>query len=1185
MAGEKEELEGEEKNQTPSHPICCISHQFANSASQNPNKIAVIHASGGARFCRIFHRNNSDSTTIDDDDDDFFNPYRFSSTNPALEGDAVFTNSQILASVQSLSYRIRRVLDGRDDPELITGNAVNEELPDNIVSRKGHLSSNFDTTPLIVGIYMAPSVDYIVAVLSVLRCGEAFLPLDPSWPKQRMLSIISSAKVALIVKSKLCFHARDTEHLYTSKWLLDQSGCSVLEMSMKENHGMDDPERLNLVWPCESARMRNFCYLMYTSGSTGKPKGVCGTEIGLLNRYMWMQGISPLHEDEVLLFKTPISFIDHLQEFISAILTCVPIIVPPFDEFKVNPFYIADFLKAYRISRLTIVPSVMRALLPALQRPYNTSLRSTLKVLVLSGEVFPLSLWDVLSKLLPEISILNLYGSTEVSGDCLYFDCKRLPMILETEFLSSVPIGAPISNCDVILAGVPNESSEAEIYVGGMCISKGYFLDPTLTSLDFVKSSHISQHFEDVPFAKNGSGLYYRTGDFARRIHTGDLVFMGRRDRTVKINGQRIALEESENNLREHPEIIDAAVISYECPGKHACLVAYMVLKRHENMQILESNIRSWLIERLPPAMIPNCYMCIDSLPITSSGKVDYAFLTDRIFQSKHLQGDSDITECDPERLQVIKKAFADALMIGEIEGDDDFFGMGGNSIAAAQVAYKLGIDMRLLYTYTTPYKLSCALHSNEHTYEPEFQNTVDLEVKEKSQSGNQFFGSSLGIHSRPNNEPPSSVKRLKANPDTYLQLKSMTLKDGIPWVSSSTLSNACSFSRCNKVLYEGKDEDNDVQQACCSSQYPRNRKGYVNELWKVHLKSCVDASPLIILKDGGAYLFIGSHSHSFVCVDAVSGFLLWKVELDGRIECSAAIIDDFSQVVVGCYKGKIYFLDFVDGNISWAFSTQGEVKSQPVVDILRKLIWCGSYDYNLYALDYKNYCCVYRISCGGSVYGSPSIDIVHSRLYVASTLGRVTALSLQASPFCCIWVYDVGAPVFGSLINSPNGNVICCSVDGYVTMLSLSGSVVWKVVTGGPIFAGASLSYVLPSQVLVCSRNGIIYSFELENGELAWEYDVGDPITSSAYVDENMELISDSSKPSDRLVCVCGSSGGVSILRLNFDGDAPIVREFGKMELPGEIFSSPVMIGGRVFVGCRDDFLYCFQVDHNPIS
>lgn len=136
-------------------------------------------------------------------------------------------------------------------------------------------------TPKVVGIYMEPSVEYIVAVLSVLRCGEAFLPLDPTWPKARISSLISYSKADLVIGTDTSIEGNCCHRLDSSKWLVDEGQSPVLSFSLKET--TNEQSHLVLGWPCENESLRSFCYLMYTSGSTGKPKGVCGTEKGELS--------------------------------------------------------------------------------------------------------------------------------------------------------------------------------------------------------------------------------------------------------------------------------------------------------------------------------------------------------------------------------------------------------------------------------------------------------------------------------------------------------------------------------------------------------------------------------------------------------------------------------------------------------------------------------------------------------------------------------------------------------------------------------------------------------------------------------------------------------------------------------------------------------------------------------------
>ncbi|XP_062101157.1 putative acyl-activating enzyme 19 isoform X4 [Humulus lupulus] len=835
-------------------------------------------------------------------------------------GHRCFIYSHLLASVNSLASRLRS----------------------SIASSSG---------PRIVGIYAPPSAEYVASVLAVLRCGEAFLPLDPSWPKARVLSAMASSNVDLVIASKSPFGFESG-----SNWLAESATCPVLWFSLEEDGGGGDPQ--GLAWPCENGRLRQFCYVMYTSGSTGKPKGVCGTEQGLLNRFLWMQELYPLNGDETLLFKTSISFVDHLQEFFSALLTACTLVIPPFNQLKANLFSIIDFIQAYSINRLNAVPSLIRTILPALESQHNIHALSSLKLLVLSGEVLPISLWEMLSKILPGTAVLNFYGSTE---------------------------------------------------------------------------------------------------------------------------------------------------------------------------------------------------------------------------------------------------AFCDVLMVAEVSDDDDFFMMGGNSIAAAHLSNNLGVDMRLLYYFPSPSKLCTTLLERKRS-ELYLGKDVNWEMNLKQEKRKLFHAvhsktpnpannnsglKLLGTHHGKDEIHAATSKRLKLDSNVNVTSEGLTPLNFYPWNTASTCFS-CSFSRCNNVLYECYNKMNEydnkmdeIHQATCL-KVSRNKNFLMQELWKVYLGSCVDASPLIVFRSPGIYLFIGSHSHEFLCVNVRSGYVQWRIQLEGRIECSATILGHFSQVVVGCYKGKLYFLDFSNGSICWTFQTTGEVKSQPVVDIQRQLVWCGSHDHNLYALDYINYCCLYKVSCGGSIFGSPVIDKVNDTLYIASTSGRITAISIKAMPFNILWLHELEVPVFGSLaMSSLTGNIICCLVDGHVIALDSSGSKIWKYKICGPIFAGATICSTLPSQVLICSRDGSIYSFEQEKGTILWEYNVGNPITASAYVDEHLCLTSDSSLLSDRLVCVCSSSGSVILLRVKMEarGEADDVEEVARHDLEGDVFSSPVMVGGRIFVGCRDDYVHCLDV------
>lgn len=236
------------RGKSEEHGNCCISHKFVDAASRNPHKIAVIHASGWA-------------ATITSESPQ---------PPPVYDGDASFTFAELSSSIDSLTSRLRRILHvpAHTDPYLIRPEKLDPEAASDVYM------------PKVLALYMPPSVEYIITVLSVMRCGQAFLPLDPSWPRERVLSIISSSNVTLVIASGSSFGPFGCHPLHRSHWLVKSIVCPLLFFSMNERLSAGTGPS-NSIWPCKKESQRKFCYMMYTSGSTGKPKGVCGTEQGL----------------------------------------------------------------------------------------------------------------------------------------------------------------------------------------------------------------------------------------------------------------------------------------------------------------------------------------------------------------------------------------------------------------------------------------------------------------------------------------------------------------------------------------------------------------------------------------------------------------------------------------------------------------------------------------------------------------------------------------------------------------------------------------------------------------------------------------------------------------------------------------------------------------------------------------
>lgn len=226
-------------------------------------------------------------------------------------------------------------------------------------------------------------------------------------------------------------------------------------------------------------------------------------------------------------------------------------------------------------------------------------------------------------------------------------------MILETEAINTVPIGVPISHCDVVVVGENDAPNQGELCVAGPCVCSGYYSDSTFVPLDGIKFSQDFVH--GGSFNADCSQIYIRTGDFVRRLESGDLVFVGRKDRSIKVNGQRIALEEIEDALREHPDVVNAAVVSSRSDRELEYLTAFLVLKDNKKNKVFRSTVRSWMVEKVPLAMIPNSFFFVNSIPMSSSGKVDYEILMHSTPLSEHIYEHIDETSAN-DFMQVIKK-------------------------------------------------------------------------------------------------------------------------------------------------------------------------------------------------------------------------------------------------------------------------------------------------------------------------------------------------------------------------------------------------------------------------------------------------------------------------------------------------------------------------------------------------
>jgi natural product biosynthesis luciferase-like monooxygenase protein/amino acid adenylation domain-containing protein len=391
------------------------------------------------------------------------------------------------------------------------------------------------------------SPEMVTALLGVIKAGGVYVPLDPSYSRERLSYILDDSHPAFIITTSQVAGT------------LPQIEVPVLPLGNEPEGYLSLPDG-NIAPASLGLKLESGAYVIYTSGSTGHPKGVLNTMDGLVNRLLWMSD-NVLIDPPVTALKTSIGFVDSITEVLDALTAGGKLVV--FDKQTAHdPVLFARRVREGGVTNLMVVPSLLRSLLDNASSTFH-SMRTVLS----SGERIPQELINRFKSQCPDVRLYNTYGCSEVNGDATACECHADPD------LSRSSIGKPISNARVYvldqkLQPVPTEVL-GEIYIGGIGVSRGYINNDALTSERFVPD----------PFRAEGAGLVYRTGDFGKIRSDGSIEYLGRRDFQVKIRGFRVELGEIESRLQAHPLVETCVVTSREDKSIGTTLTAYIVGK------------------------------------------------------------------------------------------------------------------------------------------------------------------------------------------------------------------------------------------------------------------------------------------------------------------------------------------------------------------------------------------------------------------------------------------------------------------------------------------------------------------------------------------------------------------------------------------------------------------------------
>ena len=494
----------------------------------------------------------------------------------------------------------------------------------------------------LVALTMERSRHLLVAILGVLKAGAGYLPIDPEAPVERVALIIDDSRAKLLVSDAGGFGLPKTE----PAGLAPAGGADVLPWGELDFSATNKP----LPIPAR-ARPDTTAYVIYTSGSTGKPKGVVIEHRNVVNVIASSCDVYGLDADRdaVILLFSSITFDASVEQLGLTLVGGARLVVATKDVLLDHDAFEA-FVASHRVTHLDTVPLFLSGFTP--KQPLG------LARIVVGGDICPV---PVAARWAPGHAFYNEYGPTETTITSL-----RHCVTAEDLVLSRIPVGRPVANTKIYILdwtgnlaplGVPGE-----MHIGGAGVARGYLNNPQLTAERFVPNPYVP------------GDRMYKTGDIARWTRDGNIDFLGRADNQVKIRGFRIELGEIEAALLRHPAVAEAAVIVTAKGEVDKRLCGYAVLRGTATPAAL----RSFLARTLPSYMVPEAVVCMDALPVTTSGKIDRKRLPEPVFEE--VDADDTPRTLAEERLIEI---WADVLKLPrhQIPLERSFFELGGHSL------------------------------------------------------------------------------------------------------------------------------------------------------------------------------------------------------------------------------------------------------------------------------------------------------------------------------------------------------------------------------------------------------------------------------------------------------------------------------------------------------------------------
>ncbi|SFU05520.1 amino acid adenylation domain-containing protein [Pseudovibrio denitrificans] len=550
-----------------------------------------------------------------------------------------------------------------DAPALVCGEAVwsYAKLNAKVNQLARHLQECSVKAGNPVGLLLERSTELVITTLATLKAGGHFIPLEPGLPLKRLEYMVQDSQPNLIVT-----HPATADVMAGLATTCDVNSLSLDKELLEEITQSYDNTNL----PASSRNADELAYIIYTSGTTGVPKGTRLTHRGLVNLVDWSNRTFPTKPGDALLQKTPMGFDAAIWEFFWPLCSGSSLVLAPPSAHS-SPAGLVQLCVSHNIAAVQFVPAMLDLFLDEPLVPQCTHLRD---VFCGGGELNGALMRKFADKL-PWATLHNVYGPTECTVDTTWHS-----ILPEDHNKWAAPVGRPISNAKTYLLdenmSVVPVGLVGELYIGGSGLASGYLNAPQQNASAFVES----------PFAPEET--LYRTGDLAFYDEQGQLIFAGRKDNQIKLNGFRIELSEIEEVLLEHADCRSCTAIQVQREGGDAQLALCYTSSTGE--PLLENDLRQHLSSKLPDYMLPHTLLHMDAIPLTNNGKIDYRAVEVAVMAHEAVFKVNQESPRDHIELQIYN-IWREVLLHPSIGISDNFFHVGGSSIAAIKVAHRVG--------------------------------------------------------------------------------------------------------------------------------------------------------------------------------------------------------------------------------------------------------------------------------------------------------------------------------------------------------------------------------------------------------------------------------------------------------------------------------------------------------------